>query len=184
MLDWFSLNLSDHLSCDPFAMENTMSKDSKKSLQDLKDVTNQASELAKSIWLAGLGAYGRAYDEAHDRYEKASKETPRLFTDLVDKGSRLENQAREKLGEVTSIGKTVSIEERISKMRASLGFGHSASADDIQRLEKKLDALSKKVDGLSKATKPVAVKAPAAAKIAAPKAARKAPAKKAAAKAE
>ncbi|WP_269620136.1 hypothetical protein [Zhongshania sp. BJYM1] len=166
-----------------------MSKDSKKSLQDLKDVTNQASELAKSIWLAGLGAYGRAYDEAHDRYEKASKETPRLFTDLVDKGSRLESQAREKLGEVTSIGKTTSIEERISKMRASLGFGHTASADDLQRLEKKLDALSKKVDSLAKATKPAAAaKAPAAkaATAAAPKAkaARKAPAKKAATKAE
>ncbi|WP_339677656.1 phasin family protein [uncultured Zhongshania sp.] len=164
-----------------------MSKESKKSLQDLKDVTNQASELAKSIWLAGLGAYGRAYDEAHDRYEKASKETPRLFTDLVDKGSRLESQAREKLGEVTSIGKTISIEERISKMRASLGFGHTASVDDVERLEKKLDALSKKVDALAKANKPAAAKAPAknaaapAAKAAAPKAkaARKAPAKKA-----
>lgn len=164
-------------------MEKTMSKDSKKSLQDLKEVTNQASELAKSIWLAGLGAYGRAYDEAHDRYEKASKETPRLFTDLVDKGSRLESQAREKLGEVTSIGKTISIEERISKMRASLGFGHTASADDMQRLEKKLDALSKKVDALTKASKPaVAAKAPAAAPKA--KAVRKAPVKKAAAKAE
>ncbi|CAA0103504.1 Uncharacterised protein [Zhongshania aliphaticivorans] len=167
-----------------------MSKDSKKSLQDLKEVTNQASELAKSIWLAGLGAYGRAYDEAQDRYEKASKETPRLFTDLVDKGTRLETQAREKLGEVTSIGKTVSIEERISKMRSSLGFGHTASADDMQRLEKKLDALSKKVDALTKASKPAAAKAPAtkatAAKTAAPKAKapRKAPAKKAAAKAE
>tara|TARA_R110000782_G_scaffold57717_11_gene121080 strand:+ start:1326 stop:1835 length:510 start_codon:yes stop_codon:yes gene_type:complete len=168
-------------------MEKTMSKESKKSLQDLKDVTNQASELAKSIWLAGLGAYGRAYDEAHDRYEKASKETPRLFTDLVDKGSRLESQAREKLGEVTSIGKTISIEERISKMRASLGFGHTASVDDVERLEKKLDALSKKVDALAKANKPAAAKAPAknaaapAAKAAAPKAkaARKAPAKKA-----
>ena len=164
-----------------------MSKESKKSLQDLKDVTNQARELAKSIWLAGLGAYGRAYDEAHDRYEKASKETPRLFTDLVDKGSRLESQAREKLGEVTSIGKTISIEERISKMRASLGFGHTASVDDVERLEKKLDALSKKVDALAKANKPAAAKAPAkkaaapAAKAAAPKAkaARKAPAKKA-----
>ena len=127
-----------------------MSKDSKKSL---KEVSSQASEVAKSIWLAGLGAYGRAYDEAQDVYEKASKDTPRLFKELVDKGNKLESQAREKLGEASSIGKTVSLEERISKMRASLGFGHTASADDLKRLEKKLDTLSKKVDALTKAGK-------------------------------
>jgi len=150
-----------------------MSKDSKKSL---KDVTGQAGDLAKHIWLAGLGAYGRAYDEAQERYDKASKESPRLFKELVSKGSKLETQAREKLGDVSSLGKTVSIEERISKMRASLGFGHTASADDLERLEKKLDALSKKVDTLSKS------KAPAAKAAAKPKAARKTAAKKAAAK--
>ena len=111
-----------------------MSNDSKKSL---KDVSSQAGELAKSIWLAGLGAYGRAYDEAQEVYEKASKDSPRLFKELVDKGNKLEVQAREKLGEASNIGKTISIEERISKMRASLGFGHTASADDLERLEKK-----------------------------------------------
>ncbi|MDF1692572.1 MAG: phasin family protein [Zhongshania sp.] len=159
-----------------------MSKDSKKSLQDLKDATNHAGEVAKNIWLAGLGAYGRAYDEAHEALEKASKETPKLFTELVDKGNRLETQARAKLGEATNIGKTISIEERISKMRASLGFGHTASADDLSRLEKKLDALSKKVDSLSKAAKPAVETAPKApAKAKAP---RKAPVKKAATKAE
>ncbi|AKH68273.1 hypothetical protein IMCC21906_00580 [Spongiibacter sp. IMCC21906] len=150
-----------------------MSKDSKK---NLKEVTSQASELAKSIWLAGLGAYGRAYDEAHERYEKASKDTPKLFKELVSKGNKLEEQAKDKFGEASSLGKTVSIEERISKMRASLGFGHTASATDLERLEKKLDALSKKVDSLSKADKPAA-KAPVK-KVAAKKvAAKKAPAK-------
>lgn len=147
-----------------------MSNESKK---NLKDVSNQASDLAKSIWLAGLGAYGRAYDEAQGRYEKASKETPRLFQELVSKGSDFESQARSKLEEVTTIGTTASIEERISKMRASLGFGHTASADDLSRLEKKLDALSRKVDKFAKASAPAAEKAPAKAK-----APRKAAAKK------
>ena len=156
-----------------------MSNDSKKSL---KDVSSQAGELAKSIWLAGLGAYGRAYDEAQEVYEKASKDSPRLFKELVDKGNKLEVQAREKLGEASNIGKTISIEERISKIRASLGFGHTASADDLERLEKKLDALSKKVDALSKASKAPAKAAPAKKAAAKKTAAKKAPAKKAAAK--
>ncbi len=149
-----------------------MSKEGKK---NLKDVTTQASEMAKNIWLAGLGAYGRAFDEAQERYEQASKETPRLFTDLVEKGSKLESQAREKLGEASAIGKSISIEERISKMRASLGFGHAASAEDLERLEKKVDSLAKKLDALAKAEKPAAKKAPAkrAAKSAAKPAATK-----------
>ncbi|MDX1504411.1 MAG: phasin family protein [Spongiibacter sp.] len=153
-----------------------MSNDKK----SLKDVSSQAGELAKSIWLAGLGAYGRAYDDAQEVVEKASKESPRLFKELVEKGNKLEAQAREKLGDVSTIGKTASIEERISKMRASLGFGHTASADDIERLEKKLDALSKKVDALTKSS--ASAPATAAPKAKAPRkaAAKKAPAKKAA----
>ena len=114
--------------------------------------------------------------------KKASKDSPRLFKELVDKGNKLEVQAREKLGEASNIGKTISIEERISKMRASLGFGHTASADDLERLEKKLDALSKKVDALSKASKAPAKAAPAKKAAAKKTAAKKAPAKKAAAK--
>ena len=137
----------------------------------LKEVTSQAGDFAKNIWLAGLGAYGRAFDEAQDRVEAASKESPRLFDELVKKGEELESQAREKISEVAEKGKNISIEERISKMRSSLGFGQSASLEDIERLEKKLDALTRKVNSLSKASAPAKKTA-----------AKKAPAKKTAAK--
>ena len=53
---------------------------------DKSNVSDKASEIAKNIWLAGLGAYGKAFDEAQDRIDKASKEPPRLFKDLVAKG--------------------------------------------------------------------------------------------------
>lgn len=113
---------------------------------NLKDV----GDVAKNIWLAGLGAYGRAFDEAQERYEQASKETPRLFTELVEKGKSLESQARATIDDVTARGKgtATSLEERINKMRANLGFG-GVSADDFERLEKKVDALAKKVNALS-----------------------------------
>lgn len=123
---------------------------SQESRKHLKDVTSQASDFAKNIWLAGLGAYGRAFDEAQERYEQASKETPRLFNELVEKGAKLEGQARERLNEATARGKGVSIEERINRMRSSLGFGNSASVEDLDRVEKKVDALARKVDKLLK----------------------------------
>lgn len=112
---------------------------------NLKDV----GDVAKNIWLAGLGAYGRAFDEAQERYEQASKDTPRLFTDLVEKGKSLESQARATIDDVTAKGKdtATSLEERINKMRANLGFG-GVSVDDFERLEKKVDALTKKVNAM------------------------------------
>jgi len=34
-------------------------------------VSDKASEIAKNIWLAGVGAYGKAVDEAQGRLERA-----------------------------------------------------------------------------------------------------------------
>ena len=162
-------------------------KESKKGLQQIQDrarevgerareASDKASDFAKNVWLAGLGAYGRAFDEAQERLDKGGKlvsreESNQLFDELVAKGEALEAEAKTRLSEARE---SISIEERISKMRASLGFGHTASADDVARLEKKVDSLAKKVDSLAK---PAAKKAPAK-----KAAAKKAPAKKAAAK--
>ena len=112
------------------------------------------SDTARNIWLAGLGAYGRAFDEAVNRYEKASKDSPKLFKDLVKRGQALEQDARKKVHH-RDIGRaTSSIEERIKRVRANLSFGPLSLRDDIERLEHKIDALSRKIDRLSKASKP------------------------------
>lgn len=123
---------------------------------NLKDV----GDIAKNIWLAGLGAYGRAFDEAQERYEQASKETPRLFTELVEKGKNLETQARATIDDVTAKGKgtATSLEERINKMRSNLGFA-GVSVEDFERLEKKVDALTKKVNAMGTAKKAPAKRA-------------------------
>ncbi len=67
---------------------------------DKGNVSDKASEIAKNIWLAGLGAYGKAFDEAQDRLDKASKEPPRLFKDLVKKGEELEDEVRDSLASI------------------------------------------------------------------------------------
>ncbi len=133
-----------------------------------KSQLKEVSDVAKNIWLAGLGAYGRAFDEAQERYEQASKETPRLFTELVEKGRNLESQARTAIDDVASKGKgtATSLEERINKVRANLGFG-GVSVEDFERLEKKVDALAKKVNSLSAAPKKAPAKRASASKAAA-----------------
>lgn len=108
--------------------------------KDVK-VTEKASDMAKNIWLAGLGAYGKAFDEAQERYEKVSKDTTRMFDELVAKGKKLEGTTSTKLSEART-STTTSLEERISKVRHTLGFGQPS----IEDLAKQIDDLSDKLD--------------------------------------
>jgi len=125
---------------------------SKKPSTDKVKSAEKASEVAKKIWLAGLGAYGRAFDGAseqfdklNEQYEKMSKETSGLFEELVAKGKKLDTENHEKLSEAKT--KTTStIEERINKVRNSMHFGTSSA--DVAELNRKVDALTEKVDAL------------------------------------
>lgn len=113
---------------------------------DKKDkVTDKASEIAKNIWLAGVGAYGRAVEEAQDRLEKAM-EPPKLFRDLVKAGTVLEEDARE-----STLSARQSVEERINRVRENFHNQRPARMEDLIALHKKVDMLTRKVDKLSKA---------------------------------
>jgi hypothetical protein len=114
------------------------------------NLTDKASEIAKSIWLAGIGAYGKAFDEAVSQYGKVSKETTKLFDDLVEKGRKLDNENHSKLSEAKS-KTTATIEERINKVRGTVNLGAltgSADAGKLEELNAKVDVLSEKIDAL------------------------------------
>ena len=98
------------------------------------NVSDKASEIAKNIWLAGLGAYGKAFDEAQDRLDKASKEPPRLFKDLVRKGEELEDEVRDSLASIRKSSAS-SVEERIRKVREDGGaFEFENAAETVLQL--------------------------------------------------
>jgi methyl-accepting chemotaxis protein len=111
-------------------------------------VSDKASEIAKNIWLAGVGAYGRAVDEAQGRLERAM-EPPKLFRDLVKAGSALEEDARSAL-EARAAAMS-SVEQRINRVRENFHMQRPARIEDIAALQKKVDQLSRKVDKLAKA---------------------------------
>jgi len=108
-------------------------------------VTDKASEMARNIWLAGVGAYGRAVEEAQGRLEKAM-EPPKLFRDLVKAGTALEEEARE-----STIAARHSVEERINRVRENFHNQRPARIEDLLALHKKVDQLNRKVDRLSRA---------------------------------
>ena len=112
---------------------------------DKNKVTDKAGEIAKNIWLAGIGAYGKAVEEAQGRLEKAM-EPPKLFRELVKAGTALEEEARE-----TTATARHSVEERIGRVRDNFQMQRPARNEDLAVLQKKVDQLSRKVDRLSKA---------------------------------
>jgi polyhydroxyalkanoate synthesis regulator phasin len=135
-------------------------------------VTDKAGEIARNIWLAGVGAYGKAVEDAQGRIEKAM-EPPKLFRDLVKAGSALEEDARDAL-ETTAAARQ-SVEDRINKVRENFHMQRPARIEDIVALHERVDALSKQVRALTRALEEQGLPVPAAKKT------RRAPAKKKAA---
>lgn len=147
-----------------------------------------SNDTAKNIWLAGLGAYGKAFNEAKDKLDEAAKEPPRLFRELVEKGMRLEDEVKDSISSMRK-SHASSVEERINRVRESFNFS-MGRGDELTALHDKVDELTAKVDALTAALAKTSRKAPAKKKAAQKKAPakkkaaarKKAPAKKAAAK--
>ena len=137
------------------------------SSDDKSKVTDKAGEIAKNIWLAGVGAYGKAVEDAQGRLEKAM-EPPKLFRDLVKAGSALEDEAREAMESSTAARS--SVEERIARVRENFHNQRPARIEDLVALHKKVDQLTRKVDRLTKALAEEGIMEP-------PRAGKKAPAK-------
>ncbi len=116
---------------------------------DKNKVADKAGEIAKNIWLAGVGAYGKAVDEAQGRLEKAGVEPPKLFRELVKAGTVLEEEAKEALQ--ASHAARQSVEERIGRVRENFNLQRPARGEDLLALHEKIDRLSNQLESLSSA---------------------------------
>ena len=114
-------------------------------------------DTARKIWLAGIGAYGRAFSEAQESIAKLSGESARVFEDLVAKGEAIEKTVEERGREVAAklAPGAHTFEERVKKMRERIGLGeeHGSLAEEVRELRARIAALEAKVDVLSGARK-------------------------------
>ena len=142
-------------------------------------------ESAQQIWLAGMGAFGRAQQEGTKLFEtlvsegvSLEKSTRKLATGKADvvRGV-VENsvgQVKERAADTWDRLEKV-FEERVQRALNRLGV---PSSDDLQGLTKRVDQLNAELRKLgSTSAKPAAMR-PAVKKKAPAKAKRKAPAKK------
>ncbi|NNC35840.1 MAG: hypothetical protein EX271_01425 [Acidimicrobiales bacterium] len=116
-----------------------------------------SGDTARRIWLAGIGAYGKAFSEAQETLSKVSGGTSKVFDELVQKGEVIETMVSVKgkdiaqdVMEKTGVG-SLDIDDRIEKMRARLRKTDGADRDDI---EDRLEAVEEKLDQILALLKP------------------------------
>jgi poly(hydroxyalkanoate) granule-associated protein len=146
-------------------------KNSNKKSADVE--TGVDMDIARKIWLAGVGAYGRAFTEAQDAAEKLAHGASEAFDQLVAKGEQVEDSVRDRIakapagkkvaslvGEVTKTSKSQreALEARIGAVRKSLTetlapFNLAALGEAVQALTLQVEALTEEVAAL-KAEKP------------------------------
>jgi poly(hydroxyalkanoate) granule-associated protein len=136
-------------------------------------VQENSENVARKIWLAGLGAYGKSLEDAQGQLDKASQEATRKFSELVSKGQSIEDQSKEALRErineakgrlsgardrITEVAgsNTRSVEEMISRVREKMGFD--------EPVHDKLDALTRQVNAIARAVGALTERKPAAAR--------------------
>ncbi len=119
-----------------------MSKDNKK---------RSSTETARRIWLAGIGAYGRAFTEAQEAIKDVTGKSSEVFDELVQKGQMFEAMGKAKGKEIREKAKMpeldlpeFDLDERINAMRDRLKRGVAAPVEAAT--EDRLDALEAKLD--------------------------------------
>ena len=125
----------------------------------IKEKAATAEDMARKVWLAGLGAYGKGYEEVKGRFEALSTDSNKLFDELVVKGEKLETEGKGKVAEVkTKVAAKTEIETRIETVRTKLGLNNTDADKKIEELSDKIDALTAAVAKLA-AAKPAVKKA-------------------------
>ncbi|GAB5379954.1 MAG: hypothetical protein Alis3KO_14970 [Aliiglaciecola sp.] len=112
-------------------------------IEMIKETAANAEEMARNIWLAGIGAYGKGYEEVKGRIETLSTDSNKVFAELVAKGEKIEAQGKVKVEEVkTKVAEKTEIEARVESLRTKLGFNKTDADQKIEELNAKIDALT------------------------------------------
>ena len=138
----------------------------KKPTKETSKASTDEKDMVRKIWLAGIGAYGRAFSEAKGAVDSLTGKSSAVFDELVQKGQVLEAVGKYKAEEFIGKGKSavsdikpdLDIDDRIAKMRARLsGKGQSNSehhlAERVDAIEAKLELILAKLDGVGTTTK-------------------------------
>ncbi|MEM9254876.1 MAG: hypothetical protein AAGA91_05470 [Pseudomonadota bacterium] len=96
-----------------------------------EDFAARAQETSRNAFLAGLGFYGKAYDQAHEQFsslqgqlETRRKQANKLYKELVKRGTKVEKDAKDALDdfelpfELDGLTDRKKLEAQLDKARA------------------------------------------------------------------
>jgi poly(hydroxyalkanoate) granule-associated protein len=130
------------------------------------------TDIARKIWLAGVGAYGRMFTETQGAVEKLAVSASEAFDQLVIKGEEVEDHVREAIAKspqgekvASMVGAATSkvqsyrdeqravLEARIGKVRKTLGetlapLNIGALAQAVEKLSTQVETLTDEVAAL------------------------------------
>ena len=116
------------------------------SIDMIKEQATVAQETARKVFLAGLGAYGKGFEEAKGRFETLNTDSNLMFANLVKKGESLETEGKSKFEEAKSkITAKADINNRVVAVRSKLGLDQNEAGLKIEELNAKIDALTSRV---------------------------------------
>lgn len=121
-----------------------MPDDKKPTDNNADDKKRSNTETARRIWLAGIGAYGRAFSEAQEALKDVTGKGSDIFDDLVQKGQVIEKVVELKGKSMMDKASVPSfdLDDRIKAMRSRL----SSNADNDADLEDRLSVVEAKLD--------------------------------------
>lgn len=73
------------------------------------------TDIARKIWLAGVGAYGRVLSEAQDRVGKIAGAANQTFDQLVASGEEVEDAVRARIAKSGASERVVSLVDTVAK---------------------------------------------------------------------
>ena len=147
-------------------------KKTKKTDKAVKAAKTIDNDIARRIWLAGVGAYGEAYTGLQSAAGKWADQAGAAFDELVAKGEVLEDQVRANLAKDPNSKKVVALvadtakksktfreeqraalETRIAGVRKTLGetlapFNLAALGAAVEKLSAQVESLTEEVASL------------------------------------
>lgn len=130
------------------------------------ELESQTRDVAYKIWLAGVGAYGRAFEGVAESATKVAEGSTEMFEDLVKRGAKIEGEMKTRLsnnetltrasGTVAKAAEVVTdlqekateqLEARMERMRSLLGLPRAGDATSA--LHSKIDRLEDEIAQLS-----------------------------------
>lgn len=88
-------------------------------------------DMAHKIWLAGVGAYGKAYDAASDGVGKVGDQGGVLFEDLVKRGEEIDGDVRKNLASNKAVARMTEQMDKVNKQVAKARSRMAGATEDL-----------------------------------------------------